>query len=115
MSTFTNDRGNSVEDLGHHEGDRYDFDFGVCSPKSGWIQYDTDQDASYFGVWVHIDRRQVFTFCEGDTSLVRCENLETFKSELDSLAKFHGEAPPAFRTISIDGELTEHYCNRPTV
>ena len=29
-------------------GDRYLYDFGLCSYKKGWAQVDTAQDASYF-------------------------------------------------------------------
>ena len=49
-----------------NQGSRYDYDFGPCSSRNGWAQFDTPIDASYFGIWVHPERRQVFTYCEGD-------------------------------------------------
>jgi hypothetical protein len=32
-------------------GDRYRFDFDLCSCARGWAQVDTAQDASRFGTW----------------------------------------------------------------
>ena len=29
-------------------GDRYTYDFGLCSYEKGWAQVDTAQDVSYF-------------------------------------------------------------------
>ena len=36
-----------------HDTDRYAFDFNLCEVKNGWRQYDTGNDAWYFGIWVH--------------------------------------------------------------
>ena len=35
-------------------GDRYTYDFGLCSFEKGWAQVDTAQDASYFGTWTRV-------------------------------------------------------------
>ena len=106
--TEINDRGNEVF-RGFSPGDRYQYDFGPCSRQKGWTQYDTDQDAHYFGVWVHVKDRMVFTYCEGDTILVKCPSLESFRAELSSMAEFYGDPPPAMRVIDADGSLTEVY------
>ena len=80
-----NERGNLVlESLAG--GERYVWD-SVLMP-SGWEQYDTTSDASYFGVWVHLEDRAVFSFVEGDLSLVLCDSDEDFEAELDSMATF---------------------------
>ena len=34
-------------------GDRYVYDFGLCTYEKGWAQVDTAQDASYFGTWAN--------------------------------------------------------------
>ena len=50
-------------------GDRYTYDFGLCSFENGWAQIDTAQDASYFGTWANPTRLMIFSYCEGDTTL----------------------------------------------
>ena len=47
-------------------GDRYRFDFNLCLPFNGWKQYDTDQDAWYFGCWVNVIELSVVSYVEGD-------------------------------------------------
>ena len=109
----TNERGNLVS-YSFVGGDRYRFDFDVCSAKKGWRQYDTSQDASYFGVWVHLERRQIVTFAEGDVSIVDCKDDAHLTAELDSMADFYGDPPPAFVVIE-DGKRTDVYDPRPTL
>lgn len=91
--------------------DRYSYD-GYLLPK-GWRQYDTFQDASYFGVWVNTELKQIFTYAEGDRSLVVCDNEDEFKAELKKLAEFYGDPPPAFITLDDYGIATYHYDTRP--
>ena len=114
---IVNEFGNKVY-RGHKVGERYFYDFGACTRDKGWAQYDTTQDASYFGVWVNIEQRAVFTFAEGDISLVLCPTRKSFKAELEHMAFFYGEPPPAFMAYSEnDGVVTrtEVYDTRPSV
>ncbi len=115
-STHENERGNTVKAwfVGpYHE--RYHWDFGPCGPETGWKQYDTSQDAPYFGVWVHPEERKILTFAEGDLTLVECPTLDTFKAELDNAAGFYGDPPPAFRLVDTKtGQVTYLYDERPT-
>lgn len=86
------------------QGERYGYDLRLCA--AGWRQYDTNQDAWYFGVWVDVEGRRVFTYAEGDRCLVECPTLESFRAELDEMSRFYGE-PPAFAVaISDDGTVT---------
>ena len=62
--------------------DRYLYDFGLCSVANGWAQFDTAQDASYFGNWINPDRRMMFSYAEGDTTLVECETDEEFAAHV---------------------------------
>ena len=94
--------------------ERYVIDFGGLL-KEGWKQYDTDQDASYFGVWVNLATREVLTYAEGDWSLVTCADDDALRAELAGMAKSYGEAPPAFVSFSSDGTRTDHYDARPEV
>jgi hypothetical protein len=51
------------------DGTRYEIDNGVCNTDNGFCQVDTDQDASYFGIWTSPERRVVCSFMEGDITV----------------------------------------------
>ncbi len=112
---WVNDRGNTVHGSYSPKFDdsRYTYD-EILNRSSGWAQYDTDQDAHYFGVWVSQDQLATFTYCEGDISLVECPDLAHFKAELANAAEVYGEPPPAFISLDDDGTLTKYYDTRPT-
>jgi hypothetical protein len=117
MKEYVNERGNNVRGFNEPDIDRYAFDFRLCTSEDGWQQYDTDQDAWYFGNWVHAELRRIVTYCEGDVSIVDCPSEESFKAELAHMAQFYGEPPPAFIVYSTqdDGSVTrqEFYDERP--
>ncbi len=98
--------------------DRYIFDFRVLS-RANWKQFDTKQDASYFGVWVNLKERKTFTYCEGDRTLVVCPDDAHLKAELDNMVEFYGEAPPAWVAFGQDKSgqwtRTEIFDPRPEV
>ena len=91
---------------------RYVFDFRYCTSQDGWRQFDTDQDASYFGIWIHDTRRTIVTYAEGDLTVTECLDHEHFVTELEGLHDFYGAAPPAFLVIDDQGQLTEVYDER---
>ena len=64
---------------------RYAFDFGACSASKGWAQVDTTQDASYFGGWAHLEKRQIVTYAEGDLTIQTCATAEAFAREMSVL------------------------------
>lgn len=120
MQTWTNERGNEVMSYqpGEYPGrpqSRYFFDTGPCASDKGWRQYDTDQDAHYFGVWVHLESRQTITYAEGDVIVVSCPTRESFRAELEDAERVYGAPPPAFVSYDADGTRTEYYDERPTV
>ena len=92
-------------------GNRYGYDLAFMESE-GWEEYDTDQDAWYFGVWVHVGDRKVFTYAEGDRILEVCHTQEEFTALLRRMATFYGKAPPFLRTYD-KGEWTAHYSARP--
>ena len=108
-----NKHGNLVKRGFISNGDRYGFDFNYCSSKKGWQQFDTQQDAWYFGIWVHPEKREILTYAEGDITRVVCPTEKSFKAELKTMARFYGSPPPAFTVISQDGKVTEYYDERP--
>ena len=112
-STWVNDRGNTVTTGFVGSCDRYVFDTQLCTKEAGFEQFDTDQDAHYFGVWVSRDNRATVTYAEGDLTLVACASEEGFKAEIADAEKFYGKAPPAFIGIDVgSGEVTEFYSER---
>lgn len=93
---------------------RYGYDLMLI--KRGYRQYDTHQDAWYFGVWVHLTDWIVFTYAEGDRTLVQCLNRDAMRAELADMAQCYGDPPPAF--ISLDPEdntRTLYFDARPSV
>jgi len=81
-STWENERGNTVTNAYVGGEDRYRFDSSLCTKDAGFEQFDTDQDASYFGVWVNRKERVTLTYSEGDLTLVVCPSAETFNAEM---------------------------------
>lgn len=60
----------------HVPGERYDYDFGVCSYANGFAQIDTEQDASYYGNWINPTERKLVCFAEGDLATIAFDNDE---------------------------------------
>lgn len=88
---------------------RYDFDLKLCPASEGWRQYDTEQDAWYFGVWYHPDARIVVTYAEGDLSVEEYTTNEAWTAQLASMAQFYGPPPPAFIGIDANGARTDFF------
>ena len=102
----TNEQGNIVY-RSFCSSERYAFDFH--GPK-GWKQYDSDQDAWYFGVWYNPSTLQTLSYAEGDITLITCPSWESFIAEMQSMDSFYGKDAPittiAGDGIGIDGKLT---------
>jgi hypothetical protein len=95
-----NPRGNAVYRTNLPE-DRYVIDFAPDFTPEGWQQFDTDQDAHYFGVWVNKAKRLTLTYAEGDWVLVECPTAETYRAEILGMCEFFGEGMIA-KTIESD-------------
>jgi hypothetical protein len=114
-----NERGNEIyrdheadKRLGIRRGeDRYYYDFAALP---GWKQFDTTQDAWYFGLWVNIPERMTFTYAEGDRTLVICPTLESFQAELADAARCYGPPRPAAVSYDVCGRRVEYFDDRPT-
>lgn len=72
--------------------DRYEFDFNGCTYANGWCQVDTKQDASYYGTWCNPVERKLFTYCEGDMTLVECSTDEDFVKAVRECADWNKKA-----------------------
>lgn len=89
-------------------GERYLIDFADQFTAEGWMQFDTDQDASYFGVWVNPQRRAILNFCEGDWSVQEADSIEVYNAEIAYMCQFYGEGFIA-KAITVDGP-NRGYC-----
>ena len=77
-------------------GDRYVYDFGLCSYENGWAQVDTAQDASYVGKSASQTRWMIFNQREGDNTLTEAASPEEFAAKLraiDSWNRADGYGP----------------------
>ena len=98
------------------DGNRYMFDWKYCEPPFGWKQYDTDQDAWYFGVWVNLNELATVTYAEGDVVVKILKDQTGMKAELDRMKNFYGDAPAWCVGINTDtGEVTKFYDERPSL
>ena len=62
--------------------DRFIFDFNYCHFKKGYAQLDTTEDAHYFGNWVNFKSLELITYCEGDITINKCDDVDEFKKQL---------------------------------
>lgn len=72
--------------------DRYVYDFSLCTYEKGWAQIDTRQNASYYGTWTNPERRLIFTYCEGDTTLVKGDTDDEYIQALLEVADWNRKA-----------------------
>ncbi|EOD53400.1 hypothetical protein [Aeromonas molluscorum] len=93
-------------DRGNHQADRYYYDRILLA--QGWQQYDTAQDAWYFGIWINTEKLETFTYAEGDTNHVIAPNVEAFRAELARLYQYHPQSP-AFICINQEVGVVTHY------
>ena len=92
-------------------GDRYRYDFGICSPARGWAQVDTVQDASWFGTWASPAERTILNYAEGDVTRQVCESDAEFAQamrDLDRWNRDHGYGPAKIDP-GINPDLTEAF------
>ena len=109
----TTDRGQPI--WRHHwSSERYLVDFADNFTAEGWEQFDTDQDAHYFGQWVNPKTLTTLCYCEGDWSVVECADKKAYNAEIQSMIDFYGEGRIA---LVIDPEAktsTEYKQDRHT-
>jgi len=106
----TNRLGNRMFQI-FRPADRYVIDFATDFFTEGWQQFDTDQDASYFGVWMNPHMRYVLTYAEGDWTLVYCQNKNQYNAEVRSAIDFFEEGQIAV-AIDREGKVTRYSQDR---
>jgi len=106
----TNKQGNQVDYYYDGSMDRCRYRWDGHSD-DGWLQFDTDQDAEYFGVWVNKGLMSIWSYAEGDFSVVTCFDAAHFDAEIVGMCKCYGVAP-FVKTIDKDGTLTKYFEDR---
>lgn len=94
--------GNTLYDFSSHRN-RYMIDLAEDFTSLGWKQFDTSQDAWYFGVWVNPQTYQTLSYAEGDISLVNCAGPIPYNREIQSMIDFYEEGFIA-KSFDHDGE-----------
>ncbi len=105
-----NARGNQVYRVGHSSS-RYIVDFADEFSAENWQQFDTDQDAEYFGTWVNAQSRIILTYCEGDWTVCDCPTVASYNAEIEKMLGYYGEGFIA-KAIDRAGALTIYRQNR---
>ena len=57
----------------------------------GWVQIDMKLDASFYRMWCHPDKRQIVGYYDGQITIVRCGDDETFVAEMRRTAELNQE------------------------
>ncbi len=89
MQRRTTAAGNAIEEENYQLRDRYYYDERL-SQADGWFQYDTSQDASYFGIWVNAELRQVNFF-----------SVERARSTVALESNFHSASSSTLRCVCV--------------
>jgi hypothetical protein len=81
------------------DGDRYEFDFKLCTVAKGYGQIDTEQDCWYYGCWASPERLQIVSYSEGDVMVTTCSNPAEFAQEIRKLVEWNREHGWEFKGI----------------
>ncbi|MFZ0614560.1 MAG: hypothetical protein WAM73_20105 [Desulfobacterales bacterium] len=82
--------------------DRYHFENRICKTSEGWKQLDTGSGNWEFGIWVHDERREIVTYCEGVVRRIICADDNRLSAELAALADAY---IPTLVTLIVTGRI----------
>jgi len=88
------------------DGDRYLFDFKLCTFEKGYAQLDTGQDAWYYGAWANPEKLIIVSYAEGDCTTQYAKNEREFVEEIRRWAKWVNEN--GYGPAKIDPGLREN-------
>lgn len=100
----TNKCGNTIQ-RAHYPAVRYLIDHAEYFSTEGWKQFDTNQDAHYFGYWVNPKTLQTLCYIEGDWILCTCKDIEHYNSEINDAINFYSDGYE-FEVLGKDGLIT---------
>ena len=79
--------------------ERYEFDFDLCTPKKGFAQVDTGQDAWYFGTWANPFKLEIVSYAEGDVTIQTADEPEEFVDAIRYIKTWNDEHGHGFKGI----------------
>lgn len=88
---------------------RYVVDYSIQS--TTWEQFDTDQDAEYFGVWMNKHTQRSLTYAEGDWYLHIFNSPDLYDKNLIEAFKYYG-TKHFMTVIGVDGQATRYFQDR---
>lgn len=89
---------------------RYVVDFAPGFTSSSWVQFDTPDDAAYFGLWVDPVRWLTLCYTEGDWTFCEFSSAEAYNARIRALCEFH---EPTRYALAIDKDgATAYYQDR---
>ncbi len=83
----------------YNSAERYDWDFGDCSPSNGFAQMDTGQDAWYYGNWSNPTTFTLVSYAEGDLDTTVCNSAEEFCAEIRKFVAWNNAEQLRFKGI----------------
>jgi len=92
------------------EGNRYYFD-NRLSPRKGWAQVDSDQDAWYYGNWANPFKLRLVSYTEGDVVIQTAETEEEFINLMRKFKAWNDEMGYS-RLFGIDPLMNEEITKR---
>ncbi|MCP4902995.1 MAG: hypothetical protein GY906_39025 [bacterium] len=101
--TRTTPAGSTLYDW-FYPDERYVVDF-ADDFKPDWQQFDTDQDASYFGVWFNPVLLVQLSYAEGDWMLLDCRDVEHYNAEVQAACDFY-DAGRIAKAVNSAGSVT---------
>ena len=101
----TTKQGNTIKDGFFMSMDNENWDLFMAYLEKGWKElYYT---APYYWGVANLEERKIFTYTEGDTSVVECKTQESFEAELKDYYKFVKENGTLKHNDEFTGLLKE--------
>jgi hypothetical protein len=87
--------------------DRYQIDFSMVGATGGYVQIDTVEDASWFGMWLDSRSRRLVIFAEGDLEVRSYDSDADLVTDLEHLdRRYVSEGRRGLRFDPWTDELT---------
>ena len=92
------------------DGGRYPFD--QVSRRLGFYQYDTPQDAWYFGLWVNPETLRIVSYVEGDITVMEAHDRASYDALLNDWDALNRKMNPS-RPGGVDNTDGKYYEKLP--
>lgn len=93
--------------------DRYYFDYNMDMTR--WMQVDTSQDASYYGVWINPSLHCDLSYVEGDIYLNVYDSIKSFQKAVKTMKQWNENngygftIDPGLKPCKVNQEFLENF------